>query len=118
MYLIHAALRAPRPGVPLPADTVELLFSVTRPDERVEHITVHDHADAGAVVGVYLLADQLTEAEAVVAELCRRAVATVPALRDWTVPQVGAPLVAPFYERLLTASGAPGRNRTGPFPST
>lgn len=81
----------------------------------VEHISTHPHASPGPVLGVYLIADSLGEAERRTETLCRRACASVPALRGWLVGRVGVPLIAPYYERLLqTGSGQP---QGGPLSS-
>ncbi|MFF3005286.1 hypothetical protein ACFVTF_21015 [Kitasatospora sp. NPDC057940] len=103
MYLIHAEIQAPvpAPAAALGPDTAGVLLASARPQERIEHVAVHEGAGPGAVLGVYLVAGRLSAAETVVDTFCRRAVETVPALRGWTLTRVGAPLVTPFYERLL-----------------
>ncbi|MEV6208683.1 hypothetical protein [Kitasatospora sp. NPDC051914] len=119
MYLIHAALRAPAPMAQLPSECADFVRGLADSEGPVEHVSAHPQAQPDPVLGVYLLAASLGEAERRTESLCRRALQEVPALRGWTVARVGAPLVAPYYERLLTAaSGLAGRNRPGPFPST
>ncbi|MFJ9692631.1 hypothetical protein [Kitasatospora sp. NPDC101183] len=115
MYLVHAVLRRPAAGGDLPESTALLLRTLA---ESVEHVAVHRDVRPDAVVGIYLLADSLAAAEQQAAELCRRAVKELPELCGWTVGRVGVPLVAPFYERLLSGSGLPGRIGPGTFPST
>ncbi|MEU6968827.1 hypothetical protein AB0A71_13995 [Kitasatospora aureofaciens] len=117
MYLVHAALQPVPPGRPLPADARELLWAAVRPEDRVEHVVVHPEAFPDPVLGVYLLADSLAAAESRTAGFCRRALATVPEFAGWTATKVAAPLVTPFYERLLSAPAGPGRNGPGTFPS-
>ncbi|WP_052707213.1 hypothetical protein [Streptomyces rubellomurinus] len=117
MYLIHAELRAPAPGAALGADPARALLAAALPAERIEHVVVHEGTGPGAVLGVYVIAERLAEAESAVAGFCRRALPTLPAFGGWTVLRVGAPLVAPFYERLLSGTGPAGRNRSLPFPS-
>ncbi|MGK4580141.1 hypothetical protein [Kitasatospora sp. HPMI-4] len=117
MYLVHADLRAPHPDMALPQDIGPLIHAVAMQHEQIEHISVHRTSGPEPVLGVYLIADHLDAAEAVVATLCRRAIDTVPALRGWSTPRVGAPLVTPFYERLLSSSGLAGRISPGPVPS-
>ena len=119
MFLIHAALRAPAPGVQLPSATAEFIRYLPGAEGLVEHVSAHPGALPDPVVGVYVLADGLAEAERRTEDLCRRALAEVRALRGWRVTRVGVPLVAPYYEQLLqSSSGRPGRIGTGPFPST
>ncbi|MET9606325.1 hypothetical protein ABZZ17_14805 [Streptomyces sp. NPDC006512] len=119
MYLIHAALRAPSPDIRLPSSTAEFIRGLPGAADLVEHVSAHPGALPDPVVGVYVLADGLDEAERRTESLCRRALEEVRALRGWTVTRVGVPLVTPYYEQLLQASsGLPGRIGTGPFPST
>ncbi|MET8629732.1 hypothetical protein ABZW30_39410 [Kitasatospora sp. NPDC004669] len=108
MYLVHAALRPPYAGAPLPPDVGTLLRSLATREEAVEHVSVHPAAEPDPVVGVFVLADRLTDAERRVAELCRRAVSTAAELSGWTYGRVGAPMVTPYYERLLDGSGLAG----------
>ncbi|MGW2378220.1 hypothetical protein [Kitasatospora sp. NPDC001683] len=105
MYLVHAALRPVSPGRPLPLDARELLLAAVRPEDRVEHLVVHPDAVPDPVLGVYLVAGSLTEAESRTAAFCRRVLAAVPQLAGWKAAGVAAPLVVPFYERLLSAPG-------------
>lgn len=119
MYLIHAALRAPSTGIQLPCETGELVRRITDVHNPVEHVSVHPYAQPDPVLGVYLLAASLAEAEERVWTLACRAVAELPSLRGWTVARVGAPFVAPYYERLLLSSSVPaGRIGPGPIPSS
>ncbi|MFF8772435.1 hypothetical protein [Kitasatospora sp. NPDC015120] len=117
MYLVHAALRAPATGRGLPGDLAARLLALGGPD-RVEHVSVHPDALPDAVVGVFLTADRLADAEHRAGELLRRAVEELPALRGWSVGPVRAPLVVPFYERWLSGSGPAGRNGPGTIPSS
>ncbi|WP_327306125.1 hypothetical protein OG730_23720 [Streptomyces sp. NBC_01298] len=133
MYLIHAALRAPAPGVRLPSHAGELVRALADADPTgcgpVEHVSTHPGALPGGLpgalpsalptLGVYLIADSLGEAEGRTEALCRRAVEEVPALSGWTVGRVGVPLVTPYYEHLLLAAFGPrGHNGPGPVPSS
>ncbi|MER5729228.1 hypothetical protein ABT084_12985 [Streptomyces sp. NPDC002138] len=119
MYLIHASLRAPASGTPLPPHAGELVRTFADSEVPVEHVSTHPHALPGPVLGVYLLADSLEQAERRTETLCRRAFEKVPALRGWTVGRVGVPMVTAYYEGLLLAgSGPAGRNGPGPVPSS
>ncbi|MFJ1705435.1 hypothetical protein [Kitasatospora sp. NPDC088346] len=118
MYLIHALLQSGPGAGELPDTTADLIRRIARPQDRVEHVSVHRRTGFDPVVGVYLLADRLEEAEDRTAVLCRRAVEELPVLRGWRPGRVGAPLVAPFYERLLAGTGPAGRNGPRPLPSS
>ncbi|MFB8243351.1 hypothetical protein ACFC58_43150 [Kitasatospora purpeofusca] len=117
MYLVHAALRAPSAGHRLPGGLAAQLLVLAGPD-RVEHIAVHPDAAPDAVVGVFLVADRLADAEHRAGELLHRAVEELPALRGWSVGPVRVPLVGAFYDRLLSGSGPAGRNGPGTIPSS
>ncbi|MEU7065369.1 hypothetical protein [Streptomyces sp. NPDC046161] len=119
MYLIHVGLRAPSAQAALPARAADLVRAQAPAHIPVEHVSAHPHARPSPVLGVYLLADGLEEAEHRAEALCRHATRSVPELSGWSVGRVGAPLVTAYYERLLdAASGLPGRIGPGPFPST
>ncbi|MFJ7910758.1 hypothetical protein [Kitasatospora sp. NPDC096204] len=117
MYLIHVHLRSPDQA-PLPDGVADLVRSVVTPVDRLEHVAVHSDATPHPVLGLYLLADGLADAESRAAALCGRALASAAPLHGWSVARVGAPLVSPFYELELSRSGLAGRNRQGTFPST
>jgi hypothetical protein len=119
-YLNHAARRPPYASAELPPNPDVLLRSLAAPAEPVEHVSVHPDAAPDPVVGVFVLADRLEDAERRAATLCRRAVDTTAELRGWTYRRVGAPPVVPFYERLLPhgTGGSGGRIGPRPFPST
>ncbi|MEV6971920.1 hypothetical protein [Kitasatospora sp. NPDC093806] len=118
MYLVHAALRRPADGRALPPGVRGLLLAARCPGEGIEHVVVHREAVPHPVLGVFLLAGSLVEAERRVAVFCDRVLAGVPELAGWRVERAEAPLVGPFYERLLAAPGPAGRNGPGTFPST
>ncbi|MFD5655481.1 MULTISPECIES: hypothetical protein [unclassified Streptomyces] len=104
MYLIHVHLALPE-GALLPADTRQAIAAHVDEGDGVEHVSVHPHAVPCPVVGLYLLAESLEEAEARALEVCRRAVGRSPHWVGWEVVGAGAPLVAPYYDRLLSSSG-------------
>ncbi|MFD3530996.1 hypothetical protein [Streptomyces sp. NPDC058664] len=80
----------------IPQNLGDLLRSLARPDDGVEHVVVHRHPGRGMTVGVYLLADRLFEAEETAARLCGRAVAEAGPLPGWRVGRSEAPLLAPY----------------------
>lgn len=119
MYLVHARLRAPSAGGQLPPHIGELLLSLAAADDPVEHVSAHPNAVPDPVLGFFVLADDLEAAELRAESLCRRALDAFSELRGWILAGVGAPLVAPYYERvLLSSSGPAGRNGPGPVPSS
>ncbi|WP_405021639.1 hypothetical protein OHV05_36040 (plasmid) [Kitasatospora sp. NBC_00070] len=61
--------------------------------EPVEHVVVHHSHVPGPVVGLFMAAPSLAEAEHTALEICRRAVADHPALRGISVVSCGAVLV-------------------------
>ncbi|MFI9324929.1 hypothetical protein ACIGXI_34845 [Kitasatospora aureofaciens] len=105
MYLIHVRLRPSAPGGRLPHGIGTLLRAAALPADGIEHISVHAEARPHPTLGLYLTADSLRTAEDRAARLARRWVAEVPALADWQPVSAEVPFVAPFYERLLSASG-------------
>lgn len=80
----------------VPRDIVELIRSRARPGGGVEHVSVHPRPALGVVVGVYVLADCLEDAEETAAELCRRAVHEIGLLQGWRVGRSEVPLLAPY----------------------
>lgn len=117
MYLIHVHLSSPD-RAPLPDGVADLVRSVTIPEDRLEHVAVHPDAAPDPVLGLYLLADGLADAESRATVLCGRALAADAPLHGWSVARAGAPLVSPFYELELSRSGLAGRNRQRTLPST
>ncbi|MEU8621310.1 hypothetical protein [Streptomyces sp. NPDC048623] len=114
MYLIHAQLRPP--GVQfLPEDAAVRALALALPEERVEHVSAHPDALPLPVLGVFLLAGSLAEAESRAAALCRRLVERHPALAGWRLSGAEAPLLAPLGHGLLGPavgpSTGPGRRR-------
>lgn len=117
MYLVHIVLAAAA-ATALPDRVRELIGAAALPDERVEHVAVHPQGPGRLVVGVYLLADRLEEAEHRAAALCRRVLEASPEFQGWWLASAGVPLVAPFYEQLVSSSGLGGRIGPGPFQAS
>ncbi|MFI1967903.1 hypothetical protein BLA24_22150 [Streptomyces cinnamoneus] len=63
------------------------------PRERVEHVAVHAHAEPHPVLGVYLLAERLEQAELHAAQACRRTIAHRPELAEWELATAQVPLL-------------------------
>ncbi|MFC8273112.1 hypothetical protein ACFUJR_11375 [Streptomyces sp. NPDC057271] len=66
----------------------------------VEHVAVHAAAHVHLVLGVFLLAGRLEEAEEVALTACRRMLDRRPELAGWTVVEGHVPLLAPVYDAL------------------
>ncbi|MBC3843632.1 hypothetical protein GXW82_35715 [Streptacidiphilus sp. 4-A2] len=73
-----------RDPLELPADAGAWLLADAHPQERLEHVAVHPHARPDPVLGVYLLADGLEEAEERAAAVCRRVLTFRQELRGWS----------------------------------
>ncbi|MBT2440931.1 hypothetical protein J7E93_12565 [Streptomyces sp. ISL-36] len=101
MYLIHAHLEPP-PGAAVPVDADTRVCALGRPEERVRHGSLHADAQPHPVLGLFVAAPSLAAAEAVAREVCERALDLDPALRGIRLLRCEAPLVAPYYEGLLT----------------
>jgi hypothetical protein len=106
MYLIHAQLVAPT-GQFLPKDVADRALILARPEEQIEHVSPHPDATPGPVLGVFLLAGSLSEAEARATALCRRLLTLHPGLAEWTLHRAQAPLLAPLGHGLLGPSQGP-----------
>ncbi|MFD0122579.1 hypothetical protein [Streptomyces virginiae] len=103
MYLVHAHLQAP-PGGALPPDTPSLVWAQAYLDEGLEHVVAHPCALPHPVLGFYVRAENLTAAELKAHELCRRLLDRVE-FAGWSLVRAEAPMVALFYESLLSRSG-------------
>ncbi|WP_219670170.1 hypothetical protein [Streptomyces bambusae] len=113
MYLIHLKLRLEADRL-LPSGTADLVRAAARPGDRLEHVTVHPDAPGGPVLGLFLLADRLEQAEEAADALCRRALAASPELRGAALLDRQVGLVPQYYDRIA----APGRLMTAGNPST
>ncbi|MFI8266763.1 hypothetical protein [Streptomyces sp. NPDC085665] len=97
MYLVHAGLRAPRDAF-LPADLRSLILSRLGPNDGAEHVSVHPHARPDPVIGLYLRAGSLVEAEEHAAILIRLLLSRCPELADWTPSRAEVPFIAAAFE--------------------
>ncbi|MGW6704374.1 hypothetical protein ACWGDE_05720 [Streptomyces sp. NPDC054956] len=76
-----------------------------RGDDGVEHVAVHADAQPHPVIGLYLQAVSLAAAEARAAQVCRRVLDGCAEFDGWSLLVPEVPMVAPFYEALVSASG-------------
>ncbi|MFF9853756.1 hypothetical protein [Streptomyces litmocidini] len=110
MYLIHVQLAAPADAL-IPDGIGAEALRLALPEERVEHVCLHPKGPRGPVLGVYLLAESLAEAEERAAVLCERLLAHHPGLAGWSPRRAEAAFLAPLGHGLL---GPPGRPTGGP----
>jgi hypothetical protein len=119
MYLVHLHLRraddagrSERRGrddcAELPPQTGSWVRAAARWGDGVEHVALHAQARPGPVLGVYLLADCLDDAEKSAARVCGRTLAARPELRCWSLVNGRTVLSTAYYEGLLDDSGPPG----------
>ncbi|MEV5507225.1 hypothetical protein [Streptomyces orinoci] len=92
MYLVHISLCGPM-GVKLPNGVRELVMAHARPEEGVEHVVAHPHAEPHPVLGLFLRADRLRTAELRAAGVCRRAIERSPELAGWELLSAQVPLL-------------------------
>jgi hypothetical protein len=92
MYLIHARLLSPD-GRALPPDAAAWTRGHARPEDLLEHVSAHPLARPHPVLGFYILAGSLAQAEESTARMCRRALSGCPGLRGWTLLRAQAPLL-------------------------
>ncbi|MER6444107.1 hypothetical protein [Streptomyces venezuelae] len=97
MYLVHAGLRAPRDTCAA-IDLRSLIRSRLGPGDGAEHISVHPHARPDPVIGLYLRAGSLVEAEEHAAVLIRLLLSRCPELADWTPLRPQVPLIVAAFE--------------------
>ncbi|MFD5326426.1 hypothetical protein [Streptomyces sp. NPDC127092] len=93
MYLVHAHLRPPASGGELPSDVRALVYGCARPEDGVEHVSVHGDPPSAPVLGLFLVDDSLARAEASAAAVCARLLASRPELSGWTLLRAEAPLI-------------------------
>ncbi len=106
MYLVHAQLASNNEAA-LPPDTVPLVTGCARPEDRLEHVAVHQEDPPGPVLGLFLLAESLEQAEGAAFRVCLRALRTCRGLTGFRLLSCGAAWPAAYYEGLLAAPDEP-----------
>ncbi|MER6632854.1 hypothetical protein ABT301_32315 [Streptomyces sp. NPDC000987] len=98
MYLVHVSVRPRRGGTVLSPSVAGLIALACADRGGFEHVTVHADALPHPVLGLYLRADSLAEAETSADALWRHAALFVPQLRDWELVRAEVPLLRPEAE--------------------
>ncbi|MFF5503216.1 hypothetical protein [Streptomyces roseolus] len=93
MYLVHAHLRPSAQVGDLPPDVRALVYECARPEDGVEHVSVHDDPSSAPVLGLFLVTDSLARAEATATAVCTRLLESHPAFSGWTLLRAEAPLI-------------------------
>ncbi|SEM40456.1 hypothetical protein [Streptacidiphilus jiangxiensis] len=100
MYLVHVRLGEPG-HAPLPDDAAALVRSCARPADGLEFVVAHPAAMPDPVLGLFLIADSLADAEARAFRICRLALERYAPLSTWALVEAQVPLLTPFFEQLL-----------------
>ncbi|MER7850192.1 hypothetical protein ABTZ03_40380 [Kitasatospora sp. NPDC096077] len=104
MYLVHARLRAPD-RTSLPPDAAQLFLGCALDGEGLEHVSAHDDAEGGPVVGFYLTAPSLAVAERAASAVCHRTLLAHPSLAGVDAVSFSAALVPQHWNALLRSDG-------------
>ncbi len=95
MYLVHIHLWAPPACGRLPHTTAADIAGCAEDCEGLLHISVHPEPEDHPVLGVYLRAASLAEAEAAAVRLWQLAQTALPSLVGWTLLRAEVPLLLP-----------------------
>ncbi|MEV8565843.1 hypothetical protein AB0436_09745 [Streptomyces sp. NPDC051322] len=95
MYLVHVHLRTHPRGEYLPEWTAPALAHCAAGFDGFEHVTVHAAEGPHPVIGLYLRAPSLEEAESAAEGLWWSAWSTHHRLRDWEFVRAEVPLLMP-----------------------
>lgn len=99
MYLVHLALTPPPSGATASSQDLCAAFRRYGSTEGLEHVSAHACACPRPVVGLYLRAASLTQAEAMARAIWSRA-SVSPALTGWLLYSSGVVLLAPGLRTL------------------
>ncbi|MEU5387170.1 hypothetical protein [Kitasatospora cineracea] len=115
MYLVHATFAATSNAM-WPSDTADLFVNVADGAAWLHHATVHPLAGGGAVVGMFVTAPNVAEAERSVADLCELILLSVPALGDFHLVRVESPLhMAAEHGQIMPRTDAARHDPFQPF---
>ncbi|MGW8763535.1 hypothetical protein ACWGN5_13640 [Streptomyces sp. NPDC055815] len=100
MYMVHAQL-ASKSSESLPGGASEIFRGSAKPGESVEYVVVHPDTPVGPVVGLFLLARSLEQAEEIGAAVCGRALRTRRELSGFLLLGCEGRLVGPYFDRMF-----------------
>ncbi|WP_051807560.1 hypothetical protein [Streptomyces sp. NRRL F-2664] len=93
MYLVHVHLWASSASGRLPHTTAADITGHAEEYEGLLHVSVHPDPEDRPVVGVYLRAASLAEAEAAAVRVWQLAQTALPSLAGWTLLRAEVPLL-------------------------
>ena len=93
MYLVHILLQPVAGEGELPSDVAAIMAASAVHGRAPAHIAVHPERAPNPVIGVYVHAASLEEAELLVEDLWWRACASARELRRWILLRAEVPLV-------------------------
>ncbi|MFJ4337520.1 hypothetical protein [Streptomyces sp. NPDC088915] len=106
MYLIHARLRA-KGEVSLPERFEEEICRQEVEPASIEHVVLHDDLPGIPVLGLFVAARNLVEAERAAETACLRVLMPEGLAASWELVTCEAAFVAEFYKRLLAGPQCP-----------
>ncbi|MET7441920.1 hypothetical protein ACFYQQ_17405 [Streptomyces sp. NPDC005496] len=92
MYLVHAQLEL-SDAAQLPPGIRASVRRAIDPADRVEHVAVHPRPPRGLILGLYLLAGALEEAEERAVLVCERLLRAMPELAGARLTGAGVPVL-------------------------
>jgi hypothetical protein len=98
MFLVHVSLRPRRPNAEIPPSAAKSIALSCAGRDGFEHVSVHPCALPHPVIGFYIQAESLKEAEAAALSLWGHASSAVAELRAWDPARAEVPLFRPDTE--------------------
>ncbi|GGN94040.1 hypothetical protein GCM10011579_093170 [Streptomyces albiflavescens] len=95
MFLVHISLRPRWPAAEMPPSAAESIARSCTDRDGFEHVSVHPGAFPDPVVGFYVQAGSLEEAETAALSLWGHASSTVAELQAWEPTRAEVPLFRP-----------------------
>ncbi|MEU4096404.1 hypothetical protein [Streptomyces sp. NPDC026673] len=97
MYLIHAHLLGPG-EIPLPAGIRDRIRARPTGSASIEHVTPHLEHPGAPVLGLFVAAETLEEAEQAAETACLDALGSESSLAGYALVRCSAAFVRAFYE--------------------
>lgn len=98
LFLVHISLRPRQPAAQMPPSAAESIARTCAGRDGFEHASVHPGALPHPVVGFYVTAGSLKEAEAAAISLWGHASSSVAELAAWEPARAEVPLFRPDVE--------------------